>query len=161
MPRKPQVRYFDSRHAFYCQLNGRQHKLADAPAGDDSPSGPCYLAALEAFKQLLTLGNVLSAKDSNTVRAVLESYLQHIKPKASATTFTRRLKAFVPFCAVHGETAVSTLTPHAIDDFLTGMRKPRRLNEATKQMAKWGDGPCACSSTAPLRPSNGRSNGSW
>jgi hypothetical protein len=51
VPRRPSVRYFPSRGCYYCQVNGKQHRLATGP--DDAPHGPTYLAAFEAFNQLL------------------------------------------------------------------------------------------------------------
>jgi integrase len=134
MPRKPQVRYFASRKAFYCQYQGKQHRLGDGP--DDSPTGPNYLAALEAFKQLLSLGAVGRAKDRNTVRVVLETYLQHKEGKMKDSTLRRRLFVFRPFCAVHGETAVGDLTHLAVYQFIESMRQPRKVK---KRRYAWGD----------------------
>src|SRR5262249_27517674 len=108
MARKPQVRYFPSRNAFYCQHQGKQHKLAEGP--DDSPNGPTYLAALTAFRRLMELGNVGQARDRNTVRAVLETYLTHCQGRLKASTFTRRLYLFRPFCDALGDVAVGDLT---------------------------------------------------
>src|SRR5437764_1281745 len=104
MPRKPSVRYFSSRNGFFCQHHGKQHRLADGP--DDSPTGPTYLAALDAFKQLMQMGSVTTAKDRNTVRVVLETYLQHAQDKMRATTFERRVSQFALFCDDCGETPV-------------------------------------------------------
>ncbi|HKI30345.1 MAG TPA: hypothetical protein VKA46_00540 [Gemmataceae bacterium] len=79
MPRKPTVCYFASRNAYYCQHGGKRHRLADGP--DDAPDGLNSLAALDAFKQLMQMGSVQTAGDRNTVRVVLETYLQHAKGK--------------------------------------------------------------------------------
>src|SRR5438309_1032093 len=105
--RRPSVRYFDSRGAYYCQWQGRQHRLASGP--DDAPTGPTYLGALEAFKRLMQLGAVGEAGDRNTVRVVLETYLQHIEGKRKPGTLVVRLKAYKPFVAAHGETPVGDL----------------------------------------------------
>ena len=45
MARKPQVRWFETRNAYYCQINGKQHKLGDGP-DDRTQQGPNYQAAV-------------------------------------------------------------------------------------------------------------------
>jgi integrase len=134
MPRKPSVRYFASRNAYYCQHNGRQHKLASGP--DDGPTGPTFLAALEAFKQLLQMGAVTTARDRNTVRVILESYLQHIKGRIQNSTFERRVYSFRPFCARCGEVEVGSLTHFVVRQFLAEMRVPRK---GKRRSYAWGD----------------------
>lgn len=134
MARKPQVRYYPSRGAYFTQVNGRQHKLADGPK--DDPSGPTYLAALTAYRQVLEMGNVHQAKDRNTVRAVLETYLERREGRLGAGTFRRRLGLFRDFCAVHGETAVGALTPGLVEAFIDRMRKPRTIQGRDYA---WGD----------------------
>jgi integrase len=134
MPRKPTVRYFASRNAYYCQINGRQHRLASGP--DDSPSGSNYHAALDAYKHLMQLGSVSTSKDRNTVRVVLETYLQHVQGKLKGSTLASRLFSFRPFCEAHGEAAVGDLTPFVIEQFIVTMRRPRRVGKHTYA---WGD----------------------
>lgn len=140
--RKPQVRYFESRKAFYCQFQGKQHKLAVGP--DDSPSGPTYLAALDAFRQVVQMGSVQHAKDRNTVRAVLETYLQHKQGKLKGSTLERRLYSFRPFCAAYGETAVGDLTHFMVEDFIARRREPRKAarkhaGQTRDRTYAWGD----------------------
>jgi integrase len=135
MPRKTTVRYFASRKAYYCQYNGKQHRLADGP--DDSPAGPTYMAALEAFKQVMRVGSVTTAKDRNTVRVVLETYLQHAESRMRATTFKRRVSQFKLFCEECGETAVGDLTQFTVEAFCLKMRKPRH---AEHRSYRWTDG---------------------
>jgi hypothetical protein len=50
--RKPSVRYWESRKAYCCWIDGERHFLAHGP--DDAPSGPTFLAALDQFKELLS-----------------------------------------------------------------------------------------------------------
>jgi integrase len=134
MARKPSVRFFASRNAYYCQYNGRQHRLASGP--DDSPSGPNYLAALDAYKHLMRMGAVGTSKDRNTVRVVLETYLQHAKGRIKDSTFTSRLHSYRPLCAALGETAIGDLTPFDIERFIVSMRQPRKVGNHTYA---WGD----------------------
>jgi hypothetical protein len=47
MPRTPQIRYFESRQAYYTQYQGRQHLLAVGPK--DEPDGPTYQKAVQRF----------------------------------------------------------------------------------------------------------------
>ena len=49
--RKPTVRYWETRKAYACWIDGERHFLARGP--DDAPSGPTYLAALDRFRKLL------------------------------------------------------------------------------------------------------------
>src|SRR5438876_5378830 len=107
MPRKPSVRYFTSRGAYYCQWQNQQHRLATGP--DDAPTGPVYLEALAKFKGLLEMGQIDQAGDSNTVRVILEAYLQYIEHKRKAATLSFRLHAYKPFVALHGDLRVADL----------------------------------------------------
>jgi hypothetical protein len=138
MARKPQVRYWQSRGSYYCQVNGVQHRLASGP--DDGPSGPTFLAALEGFKQLLALGAISTARDRNTIRAVMETYMQHAEVKLQPNTLKRRLYVLTPFIDRHGDLAVGDLTPFLVDDFILSMRKPRPNPKGDVGSFAWGDG---------------------
>lgn len=48
--RKPSVRYWPTRKAYCCWLDGVQHTLAAGP--DDAPAGPTHLVALDRFRRL-------------------------------------------------------------------------------------------------------------
>jgi integrase len=140
MARKPQVRYFASRGGYYCQLAGRQHRLATGP--DDGPGGPTFLAAVEAYKQLLELGAVSTSKDANTLRAVLETYLVRNKDRLSPTTFNHRLYGIRPFTDILGDTAVRDLTHLMVEDFLAKMRTDGREHSTYgkgRRVVRWGD----------------------
>src|SRR5262245_14696182 len=96
MARKPQVRYFASRSAYYCQYEGKQYKLASGE--DDSPNGPTYLAALTAFKALMERSLLTTAGNENTVRTLFNAYMDAIASKARPSTLAikqRMLKVFV------------------------------------------------------------------
>ena len=138
MSRKPSVRYYDSRKGYYTQIDGKQHRLADGP--DDSPTGPTYLKAIEAYKQLLTLGAISTSKDANTVRAVMETYIARNKDRLSEKTFSRRMYSLTPFCDALGDVRICDLTHTMIEDFLAKMRQPRKIG---KQTYKWGQGAVA------------------
>jgi hypothetical protein len=84
MPRRPSVRYFPSRGGYYCQIKGVQHKLATGP--DDALHGPTYLEALRQFHHLMQMGDVEVAGGTNTVRVVLESYMQHTSGRLDPET---------------------------------------------------------------------------
>ncbi len=134
--RKPSVRYFSSRGAYYCQWQGKQHRLATGP--DDSPTGPTYLKALEAFKRLMQIGAVAEAGDSNTIRVVLETYLQHIERKRKPATLALRVKMYRHFVASHGEMPMGELKHYHVYKFIEEMRKPR-LNVKAHRTCSWGD----------------------
>ena len=51
IPRMPQIRYFKSRKAFYCQSQGHQYPLAKGP--DDRPDGPTFKAAIAEFGRVI------------------------------------------------------------------------------------------------------------
>jgi integrase len=137
MARKPSVRYFQSRSAYYCQFNGRQHKLAEGP--DDSPTGPTFLAALEAFTQVMAMGRVETAGAGNTVEVIIESYFQHGRGKdgkpLDESTITKRLYLLQPFVDEVGDVPVGSLTHFQVWRFLDKQRVPRKVK---KRSYSWG-----------------------
>jgi integrase len=140
MPRKPQVNYWASRGAYYTQVNGVQHRLADGP--DDSPTGPTFTAALEAYKAILTQQASTTIKDRNTVRAVLERFLKATDGKVSPRTFMLRRDAYAVFCDDLGERQVGTITRDDLAKFYAKMRQPRPHSARPSVMVKWGDQSC-------------------
>jgi integrase len=148
MPAKPQVRYFDSRHGYYCQWNHKQYLLAKGP--DDAPTGPTYLDALGKFQEIMQLGAVNEAGGENSIRVVLETYIQHISTKKSPGTVEIRLRAYKPFVdflpntggGVYGERTVSTLTHNQVYAFLAAMEKPakRGRDQKNRRPVHWGLG---------------------
>jgi integrase len=111
MPRKPNVRYFASRRAFYCQLDGVQHCLSNAPDGDDSPHGPYYLAALKRFGELLAMKNFDSAGDENDVWTLCNAHLEAYEGKRSPRSFEIRKDQLAIFCAKWGDLRCSEVKP--------------------------------------------------
>jgi integrase len=89
----------------------------------------------------MALGSVQTNKDRNTVRVILETYLQHKQGRLKASTFERRrLYSFKPFCAAHGETPVGDLTPFLVYQFIAGMLRPR---DVKGRKYAWGDAAAA------------------
>jgi integrase len=132
MARKPQVRFYASRKGggYFVTVNGKLHELALGP--DDAPTGPTYLTALGRFREILELGGVETAKEQNTVRVVLETYLRHIATRKKPGTVEIRQRCFEPFVNWNpdgkgcvGERAVGTLTHFLVYRFLEHMETPR------------------------------------
>jgi integrase/recombinase XerC len=125
MARKPQVRYFESRGAYYTQHEGKQHRLAAGP--DDAPSGPTYLEALSAFRGLMEMGNVHRAGGGNKVGVILAQYLLHIQMRRRESTLRIRKSSLKDFVARWGELEVAQLKHSHVYEFLAGQDR-------------WGDG---------------------
>ncbi|MCE9565744.1 MAG: site-specific integrase [Planctomycetes bacterium] len=132
MARKPQARYYPSRKGggYFVTVAGTLHELALGP--DDAPTGPTYLAALGKFKEVLELGGVETAKETNTVRVVLETYLKHIATRKKEGTVEIRQRCYEPFVNWNpdgkgcvGERAVGSLTHFVVYRFLEHMETPR------------------------------------
>jgi integrase len=143
MARRSQVRYFPSRRAYYTQINGQQHHLADGP--DDAPSGPTYLAAVNKFARVMTLAAGADAKDQNSVHAVLEHYLRHVERTRKPGTLKVRVVRLLPFVKEYGQKTVAELTPFDVVAFCEKMRNPRktRVGPAANESYRvdsWGDG---------------------
>lgn len=138
MARRPSVRYFASRGAFYCQFNGRQYRLAEGP--DDAPTGPTYLAALGQFKHLLQKGNVERAGATNTVRVVLEAYMEQKQHRLKGSTVTSKLFRLKPFADQLGEVRVGDLTHFRVNQFVQKMRQARTVGRYTH---RWGESTAA------------------
>lgn len=123
MARKPAVNYWSSRGAYGCWHAGRQRILAQGP--EDAPQGPTYLAALDAFRAVLAMDNAAQAKEENTVRVVLESYLQSQAPLLKPGTVKLRQYHYALFCALHGELKVKDLTHFVVYGYCAGQQAPR------------------------------------
>lgn len=110
MPRKPQVRYFKSRSAYYTQWQGRQVKLASGK--DDAPNGETYLAALRSFQTLMAHGTLDTALDNNTVKTIFNAYLAAKENKVRANTWKIKLAMLPLFVAKCGEIKVNQVKPY-------------------------------------------------
>jgi integrase len=129
VPRKPSVRYFPSRNAYYCQIGGVQHKLADAPAGDDYPDGPCYKAALKEFLNL-SLGNVREG-EGICLTVVLEEYAKHLEA-AGKRSLWHWVRMMNKVNAALGRITVAALKPFHVQQWLDGQT---RWSPGTKKLA--------------------------
>jgi integrase len=137
MARKPKVTYWTSRAAYGCWIRGTQHILAKGPK--DDPDGPTYLDALDRFRQLLSLENVDTAADDNTVRVVCEMYLQHAKTTRRATTVRLRQRALAGFIKARGELPVKQLKKIHVLDYIRE-RRERKYHEKACKECGWSDG---------------------
>ena len=77
--KKPSVRYWASRSAYCCEIDGTQHILAKGP--NDGPKGKTYLAAGTRFGKLITL-EVEKGTDDYVVSALFNQYRSHLGRKA-------------------------------------------------------------------------------
>lgn len=139
MPRKPSVRYFPSRGAFYCQLDGKQHKLAEGP--DDRMHGPTYTAALRKYKELLAIRNAPRAGDTNTLRVIAEAYLQSLVDGSYAVrTYAIRQEYLTAICnGGLGEIRMADLHPDQWRSFLATRRGADHL-PSEKRKGTWTGG---------------------
>lgn len=137
MPRKPQVRYFASRGAYYTQVDGKQHKLATGP--DDGPTGPTFFKALDTYKELLTTASVATEKDRSPLWAILEAYADVIEATRATATVRLRKQMLKPFVDELGERSVGTLTHDDVDAFLRKMRQSRKHPKYRDSLIRWGE----------------------
>jgi integrase len=153
--RKPSVRYWSSRGtwtdeqgqahkgAYCCEFRGKQHTLAAGP--DDSPQGPTYLAALAAYRDLLSLEGAGQAGDRNTFRTLGEFYLRFVFERHGNRTLRFRQQALREFAKTEmAAWPVNQLTPHAVRQWLLAMRQPRTVTftnrgQTCTRVVKWGD----------------------
>jgi integrase len=133
MSRKPSVRYFRCRKAYYCQFNGRQHLLASGP--NDFPNGPTYQKALNAFNRVMSLATAAANGDANQLQVVLELYLQSVKARQRESTYERKYYALIPFHLRYGTLAVGQLTHLHFETFLA--------EQAAKPKDAWGQSTAA------------------
>src|SRR5439155_23577934 len=136
-----------TRHGAYCTtLNGQQHVLAAGP--DDATTGPNYLAALDAYRELLELDHAGTAKDRNPCRVVCELYLRDLQTRASPGTMRIREQAFEEFAKSRViDLPIRELTPFAVKDWINQMREERTVtytnHKSQKQFHRkfrWGNG---------------------
>jgi hypothetical protein len=132
MPRgkKPSVRYWGSRGAYCCWIDGVQHVLAKGP--DDAPTGPTYLEAHPRFRKLIER-EANKGTDDYLVSALLNQYRAHL-------TATR--KSGVPgvfevmargFAEELGKYRVRELMPHTVEGWLD--RQSGRWNSTSRAHA--------------------------
>jgi len=151
MARKPQVNYWPSRKGggYFCVFQGVQQELQLGP--DDAPTGPTYLAALEAFKRLLA-DSTRGPGERVTVRRLLDEYLKHLDKTRKPATVRLRLQACRPFVdhrpdgaqELLGERVAAELVQVDVYAFLEAMERPRhqrrKREQAGRKLVKWGRG---------------------
>jgi len=117
MARRPEVRYFKTRKAYYFQHKGKQHKLAVGP--DDWPTGPTFLAAQERYREILSLAAAPHKKDDNTCEVVFELYLKYLveEKKVAATTFAMRERHLSLFAETFAPRLIKCLTVKDVTDW--------------------------------------------
>src|SRR5688572_11759957 len=129
MPKKPSVRYWDSRGGYGCWIRGVQHILAKG--ADDGPTGPTYLDALDRFGKLLRM-ETGKGTDEYLVSSLLNQYRQHLKDtRTSAVPGVFEVMAR-GFSAEFGHLPVRDLKPY---DFDAWLRKQSRWNPTSKAHA--------------------------
>ena len=153
MPKAPEINYWPSRKGggYFCHYKRQKHELALGP--DDRPTGPTYIAALEAFKALLEEKPKPIEKAPVgviTVREVLETYLARIEKTRKSGTYEIRKRSFLPFVnydtkrGLLGEKPVAELTHADVYSFLEHMEKPRHQKQVKEQVNReavgWGSG---------------------
>ncbi len=112
---KPSVRYWKSKKAYGCSIDGEQHFLARGP--DDAPGGPTYLAALDRFRKLVVQDRA-KGTDDYLVSALMNQYRAHLRTtrKSGAPgVFEVMARGFT---AKHGKHKVRDLKPHHVEDWL-------------------------------------------
>ncbi len=138
MPRKPTIGYYASRTAYYTKVKGEQYRLAVGP--DDAPDGPTYLAALDAFKDLMGRSKVDSAGNENTVRTLFNAYLDACEGKKRGSTLALKRSMLKTFVDRHGELKIGQVKPFHAESVIAEMRKPRTVRN---RILKWSDGTVA------------------
>lgn len=144
MARKPSVRFFESRNAYYTQIGGHQIKLGDGPDDFDhkrlKDHGPNYIAAKDRWLQLLHANNIDVAKGENTVRTLCNAFVEAGKGTLRKTTVDLRLYYLTPLVQDYGELRVSELIPYHLHQVIARMRKPRPHGKVKSRLTKWEDG---------------------
>src|SRR5262245_33888110 len=75
MAKKPSVRYWASRSAYCCEIDGTQHILAKG--ANDGPKGPTYKAAVQRFQKLIAM-EADKGTDDYLVSSLLNQYRIHL-----------------------------------------------------------------------------------
>jgi integrase len=127
MAKKPSVRYWDSREAYGCWIDGTQHILAKGP--NDGPKGPTYKAAVARFQKLIAM-EADKGTDEYLVSSLLNQYRVHLHA-------TR--KSGVPgvfdimardFGKKFGSKKVRELKPHDFDGWLASQTQWNPTSQA-------------------------------
>lgn len=137
MPRRPSVRYWESRGGYGCWIGGKQYLLAKGP--DDYPDGPTYRAAARAFGELVAGAAKYQARDANPVYIVLDAYVHHCLEDRKEDSFQQAkwvCQRFVKECAA-AQRPCAELTQAIVADWVSKNRQPRK-NPINRKEASWG-----------------------
>lgn len=121
MARKPMVRWFESKQAYYVQIDGQRHRLGDGP--DDAPMGPNFARAVARYGELIGnpgLATSASKGADDTIRACAARYREWLAQtgkvrgaKQYDDTLKKGLKGI-------GDLRLSTLKLHHVEGWLNG-----------------------------------------
>jgi integrase len=135
MPRTPQVRYFESREAYYCQFQGKQHLLAAGPK--DEPEGPTYRRAVERFALIMQVGEMDRTTDECPVSAVVTRYYHFLKQEGRKKTLQVMRSLLHPALTAFGHVRVRDLRPIVVTDWLAAMAEAPPRGDPFRRRA-WG-----------------------
>lgn len=142
MPRKPTIRFFESKNGYYTNHERTRYRLGDGP--DDSPTGPNYLAALKRFGEIMQVGTADTADQTNTVRVVVDLYGQHLERNGQVRTLEILLQTCTSAVAEFGDKTFAQLKPIHVTSWLAKMAKPRTFESKMSgggtrmRTATWG-----------------------
>lgn len=114
MSRKPSVRYWGSRKAYCCEIDGTQHILAKGP--NDGPKGKTYLAAVKRFGKLISL-EADKGSDDYLVSSLFNQYRLHLQTRKSGVPGVFDIMAR-GFAVQFGKKRVNELKPYDFDTWL-------------------------------------------
>lgn len=134
MPRKPTIRFFESKYGYYTNHDRTRHRLGDGP--DDSPTGPNYLAALRRFGEIMQVGVADRADQANSVRVVVGLYGQHLERNGQGRTLEILLQTCTSAVAEFGDKTFAQFKPIHVTGWLAKMAKPRDTKK--HKGVKWG-----------------------
>src|SRR5262249_44619274 len=122
MARRASVRYYDSRGAYYTQINGAQNHLATGP--NDAPDGPTYKAAVKKFSELVNNLCDASKPRAYTVGEIVVECGGHMEGKRAPATVALRRKQLRAFAAALGDRTADSLRHVDFAHFIR-QRKPQ------------------------------------
>jgi len=112
-PRKPWFR--EARNAWYVEIGGKQHRLADGPKNDVTEAR----AELE-FHRLMaeTMANPPADGGDPTVAALIDEYLEQNKKHLAPSTFYENRILLQKFCKKHGPRLVRNCIPYHLSKWV-------------------------------------------
>jgi hypothetical protein len=122
------VRYYPSRGAYYCQLNGRQHRLGNGPDdfGNGSPPGPNWLAAQAEFKRLFEQTHAAAAgpaaADLLPLAELFDDFLVSLETRRAPGTLKLRLQQIRLFLRHYPGLRVGDLKKYHVEQVAARMR---------------------------------------